>query len=273
MSADNRPRKDDTMSDDTLTPAAAIRAFAFGTPATATPPTPATAAPAPTTAPATAPAPSAPPASPAPSGEPPPVLSPEAVTMASWVKEDLAAGKISAEQAANIFDDLGVPLDQRATPADTRTDEHKLIDTQFPAAKPEEYQIRYADPGQVAPPMSAEMKAFDSSARTWLSQAEFPANLGNSLITTIAKTAQATKHMNATQLEEYGYAEYAKLERVYGSELEKKLQAAGRMVEALDAKQPGLKNLLKSKGLGDNAMVASLLIQQAERWHARRKGR
>ena len=33
------------------------------------------------------------------------------------------------------------------------------------------------------------------------------------------------------------------------------------MVEALNAKILGLKNLLRSKGLGDNAMVASLLIQ------------
>jgi hypothetical protein len=45
------------------------------------------------------------------------------------------------------------------------------------------------------------------------------------------------------------------------------------MVVALDKKQPGLKNLLRSRGLGDNAMVASMLIQQSERWHARRKGR
>ncbi len=43
------------------------------------------------------------------------------------------------------------------------------------------------------------------------------------------------------------------------------------MVEALEQKQPGLKNLLKSKGIGDNAMIASLLIQQAERYWARRR--
>jgi hypothetical protein len=47
---------------------------------------------------------------------------------------------------------------------------------------------------------------------------------------------------------------------------------SARMVEALDAKTPGLKILLKSKGIGDNAMVASLLIQQAERYWARWKG-
>jgi hypothetical protein len=52
--------------------------------------------------------------------------------------------------------------------------------------------------------------------------------------------------------------------------LEEKLGAAGRMVVELDAKKPGLKNLLKSLGIGDNALIASLLIQQSERYWARR---
>jgi len=55
--------------------------------------------------------------------------------------------------------------------------------------------------------------------------------------------------------------------------LDSKLRAAAVMIHALDQKTPGLKNLLKSKWIGDNAMVASMLIQHTERWHARRKGR
>ena len=74
------------------------------------------------------------------------------------------------------------------------------------------------------------------------------------------------------ELELYGYAEYAKLERLYGDAMEFKLQQAGKMVDALDAKQPGLKALLRSHGIGDNAFVVSFLIQQGERFHAR-KGR
>lgn len=83
--------------------------------------------------------------------------------------------------------------------------------------------------------------------------------------------AQQTKNMNADELESYGYAEFAKLGKAYGEGLDDKLRAAGRMVEALEAKQLGLKNLLRSKGLGDNAMVASLLIGQSERYWARRR--
>ena len=77
--------------------------------------------------------------------------------------------------------------------------------------------------------------------------------------------------MTDAQLESYGYTEFAKLQRVYGDTLKAKLTQAGRMIHALDAKQPGLKNLLQAKGIGDNAMVASLIIQQSERYFARRQ--
>ncbi len=253
------------MNDDLgLTPQAAILTAAFS---------PVPAAPSPTTIPTSAP--TAAPTAPAVQVEPHSHagLSPsQAAQMIDWTRQDIASGKLSSEQAAKIFDDLGVPLDQRVAPGETRSDEVQLLDHHFPAAKPEEFSIRYADPGQPVQ-MTKELQQFDTSARTWLSQAEFPANLGNSLITNIEKVAQATKHMSADQLDSYGLVEYEKLQRVYGDTLEEKLNAAGRMVVALDQKTPGLKNLLRSKGIGDNAMIASMLIQQSERWHLRRKGR
>jgi len=117
--------------------------------------------------------------------------------------------------------------------------------------------------------MTPEMKQFDQSARTWLSGAEFPREFGNSFVIAIERTVQKTKNMTEKELEDYGYCEYAKLQRAYGDGLEDKLRAAGQMVEALDQKTPGLKNLLRSKGIGDSAMVVSLLIQQATIFHAR----
>jgi len=64
--------------------------------------------------------------------------------------------------------------------------------------------------------------------------------------------------------------EFQKLQRVHGPALEERLQSAARMIHELDARQPGLKALLKSRGIGDSALVASLLIQQAQIFHARR---
>lgn len=250
---------------DTLTPAASLATLVFSSAAPAAPQ-----AASPATPPA---APTAQPAAPLVEHHSDSGLSPEAVKMAGWIREDLAKGKMTQADADKAFDDLGVPADQRVTTPDTRTDEQKLIDQHFPVAQPEEFRIAYANPGQVAPPMTKELQQFDTTARTWLAGAEFPASLGNSLISAITKTAQATKHLSADQLESYGLVEYAKLERVYGAELEDKLNAAGRLVAQLEKKTPGLKNLLRSKGLGDNAMVAQLLIQQAERYWLRRKGR
>ena len=121
--------------------------------------------------------------------------------------------------------------------------------------------------------MTPEMTAFDHSARAWLSGAEFPRDGGNALITQIERVAQQTQHMSADELERYGYAEFAKLENAYGETLDEKLRAAAVMIDALDKTQPGLKQLLQTRGIGDNARVAAQIIGQSECWHARRKGR
>jgi|SRR5712692_792105 len=110
-------------------------------------------------------------------------------------------------------------------------------------------------------------------ARGWLAAAGFDRGLGNSVVNQIEKVTQHTQHMTPNELEDYGYREFAKLEKIYGSTLDDRLREAGRMVHELDAKQPGLKNLLSGHGIGDNALIASMLIQQSQRFWARRKGR
>ena len=193
--------------------------------------------------------------------------------MVDWIREDLATGRMTQAHVNQALDDLNVPLDQRTAPADVRSDEQKLIDSQFPVARPEEIRIAYADPGQAAPQMTPELKQFDQSARSWIVGAEFPANLGNSLVTAISKVAQQTKSMTPDQLESYGLVEYDKLIRAYGGEdkLQEKLQQAAVMIHELDKKQPGLKNLLRSKGIGDNALVVAQIIGQSERYWTRRR--
>lgn len=123
--------------------------------------------------------------------------------------------------------------------------------------------------------MPKELQQFDQSARTWLSGAEFPRDLGNSLVTAIERVAQHTKAMTPEQLETYGGAEFVKLEKAYGGEdkLHEKLRAAAVIIHELEKTKPGLQNLLRSKWIGDNALVVAQIIGQNERWHARRKGR
>ena len=57
----------------------------------------------------------------------------------------------------------------------------------------------------------------------------------------------------------------------HGFTFEERLSEAGRMVEEIEQTTSGLKNLLLSKGIGDSAMIANLLIQQAQRYWARRR--
>jgi hypothetical protein len=192
----------------------------------------------------------------------------EAATLAKWAREDLAAKKITAEQAEKIFNELNTPLEQRQP--DTRTDEQKNLDKQFPAAKPEDYSIRYGVLGQ-EPEMTKELRKFDTSARTWMSGAGLPRELGNSLVTQISRVTQQTQRMSPDELITYGENEFAKLEKAFGPKLEEKLHSAALMIHDLDLKQPGLKNLLRSKGIGDNALIASMLMQHASVYHARKR--
>ena len=90
------------------------------------------------------------------------------------------------------------------------------------------------------------------------------------MVSVIAKTEQATQHMTEGELEAYGHKEFEKLQRVHGEKLEERLNAAAVMINQLEQKQPGLKNLLKSKDIGDNALVASMLIGHAAIYHARK---
>ena len=92
--------------------------------------------------------------------------------------------------------------------------------------------IRYGVPGQELP-MTPELKQLDTTARTWLSCAQFPRELGNSLVNAITKVAQHTKAMTPDQLVSCGEGEYVKLQQAYGQELEEKLIQAGEMVVAL----------------------------------------
>ena len=226
------------------------------------------------------------PAEPAPSTSAAPGGLPAALTAppgtALQIVQLLAAGKVDTAQAGKLskaanIDNMTVARALHtlrevgdAQGPDMRSPELKELDAQFPPAKPEEFVIRYGVPGQ-EPAMTPEAKAFDTSARTWLSGAGFPRETGNSLVNAIAKVTQQTQHMTEGELEAYGHKEFEKLQRVHGEKLEERLQAAARMVHDLDLKTPGLKNLLKRNGIGDNALVASMLIQHAAVYHARKR--
>lgn len=219
---------------------------------------------------APAPAPSAP--APAPVQALPPghhrqELTPsEADAAARWVAEDLKAGKVSEAQAAKSFDQLNTPPEQRAP--DTRSEEEKTLDLLAPVAKPEDFLIRYdhLNPHEPVPP---EVREFDAAARTWLSESGLPRELGNSLVNIVDRVSKDTASMDEAAREQYGYQQYEILQKTFGDTLDIKLERARQMVQELEKRQPGLNALLRS-GIGDDARVASMLIQHADIYFARK---
>jgi hypothetical protein len=192
----------------------------------------------------------------------------QAETMAGWLRADLAAGKLTQDQFNQALRELG--QDPAAQP-DPPTEEQRQFDEAFGVAgKPSDYTIRWVPPGQEGQEMPAELQQLDTNARTWMSSAGFTRELGNSLVRQIDRVAGETGKMSEAEIEMRGRAEFAKLERAYGDQLEAKLRQAGEMVTLLEEKTPGLRHVLQTRGVGDDALVASLLIGQAERYFARR---
>ena len=194
----------------------------------------------------------------------------QATLMVADIKAQVQKGTMSQAIAEEAHDQIQTPIDQRAP--DNRSEALKELDRAAPPGKETDYAIRYGIPGQDPPPMTKELKEFDSTARSWLARAEFSRVNGNSVIRAIEQTVNTTRHMNAEQLEQFRQTEMTTLRGLYEDSLEEKLRECSQMVHAVEMQQPGLKNLLQSKGIGDAAVVLTQLIAQSQIWHARRKG-
>ena len=194
----------------------------------------------------------------------------QAALMVGNIKAQVLKETMSQDTANQAYDQLQTPMDQRAP--DNRSEALKELDRAAPPGKETDYAIRYGIPGQDPPPMTKELKEFDSTARSWLASAEFSRENGNSVIRAIDQTVNTTRHMNAEQLEQFRQTEMTKLRGLYGDSLEEKQRECSQMVHAVEMQKPGLKNLLRSKGIGDAAVVVTQLIAQSQIWHTRRKG-
>lgn len=158
-----------------LTPAAAIRAFAFSSDQ---------AAPAPAT-----PAPTAPPAPAVPVEPYSPVSPSHAAQWIEWEKDKLAKGTITPEEATRRFDALGATPEQRAP--DTRSAYVKQLDAAFPPAKEHEFLVNLYPPGQVPAVIPKEAQAFEANVRAWMGPdgAGLSQGQGNSLLAILSKAA------------------------------------------------------------------------------------
>ena len=187
----------------------------------------------------------------------------EADTLAAWTKLDLAAGKISQQQADTIFAELETPATDRAP--DTRSEDVKLLDTHFPPAKAEDFLLPFDD--QEVPPEGK------TSIRTWLGPEGVAADrtTGNTFVKTVDEIGRQLAAMPEAHRLDYPGKQLDLLKQQYGDSLDARFAQAKEVIGILEAKKPGLKALLQS-GVGDSARVVSLIFDLSERWALRRKG-
>lgn len=129
--------------------------------------------------------------------------------------------------------------------------------------QPSEYKMP-----PVAPPNEAvtkEVAEFDARARQWLSDAGFTRETGSSVAHEIAKVAQVQRDASDQQRDAYRKAQEARLEAIFKGETKAKMNAARALVAELEARSPGIVELLEETGAGNSADVIAQLAMQAER--------
>jgi hypothetical protein len=187
--------------------------------------------------------------------------------MAKW---EVERGRLTqAEADAMLQGDNAAP---GATPAAGLSPEAAEIDAAFPPAAPHQYQFpSYSGgPGVGLTPEETE---FDTMARGWLAEARFPANLGSSLAKEV--DAEARRHSTMSKIERtlYGKSQRLLLEKLWGDQFQTKLDAAEIFLQTIEAKRPGLADVLVRTGAANSARVIAALFFQAERQAARQSKR
>jgi len=197
-----------------------------------------------------------------------------------WKAGDLArANGLSSTDVAKALSILGdASRANQSAPIEPSSGDMQMADQEqmraayfsAKAAPPESFSFPYAAPGEPPPTMSPELKSFDTNARGWLSEAGFDQTLGNSFATVLDREERRIRNMTDVEWNAYEQQEWSKLERAYGEQLKDKLNQAALMVDVLEAQRPGLRQMIKASGAFCSALVVSMMIQQAERFHARR---
>src|SRR5262249_54205456 len=103
--------------------------------------------------------------------------------------------------------------------------------------------------------------------RNAMSTAGIPAEIGASLMNEGQRVAERVGYAKMTVEQQSAFAETekAKLVKLWGDGASAKFALARQLLNELDAKHPGIRDLADRSGITSSAMGVSLLVQQAER--------
>jgi hypothetical protein len=184
-------------------------------------------------------------------------------------------GAMSREEA-----DKSLAMDGVMPEAEPGTDPNlspqaEEIDSFFPPAKPEEYEMPPLVQGEGE--YTKDAAAFDQKTRGWLASGRFPKEIGSAVARAANEAAalhlkpDGSPRMSPAEAEIWRRGEYAKLERMWGSETKAKIALARQLVAEVNERSPGLIDYLEITGAGNSSMVIAQIAMQAERLAARLK--
>lgn len=142
---------------------------------------------------------------------------------------------------------------------------HGLIEMDTtPPENVAEYNLGFAE--NEGDTLSPDFIAIDTEVRGMLRTAQMPANIANALARTANSYVEYSQHFTPEQHEIERSTTMSRLERLYGEELEQKLEAARSFIKSVDKSHNGLMTeILETHGLGNSVEVVHQIIQHAER--------
>lgn len=180
---------------------------------------------------------------------------------AAIIRRDLQhfanSGEMTREQANADLQRLG--MDPLPPVAEQPTNDDPLP----PATSPGAYRLpRLGE--------SIENHAATRALAFAMHDAQLPASVGSSISAQIEATARTFAKLSEVDRVIYTNKSRDALARTWGDAAPAKIAAAQKLVREMDAKRPGIVELLERTGAGSNPLVVSMLADAAARLSARR---
>lgn len=168
------------------------------------------------------------------------------------------SGHLTREKADQALrDGHGVEPTRTRAPESTLVEDPNDVEAMFDAvhapARPDQYALpQLAQPGQEL--TAEEVAQFDREARTWLSEAGFPREIGSALASEVARVGEHQRDANDQARAAYAAKEQQHLRGMWGAQYAQRLALARDLVRALDARHDGrISEYLEETGAGNSA--------------------
>jgi hypothetical protein len=186
-------------------------------------------------------------------------LSGEESQMADMILGHMAEGLMSRETAdISLQESIGRRLADFEN--DKRTPEERQFDKDFPAAKSHDIQWPHTEEAT-----TPAYHALRNEVNSRFIDADMTADTASYIIKEADAFGYCSEKWTLEEHTLYGRSELAKLTCVFGDQTAAKIETARKLIETLEAKRPGLVDLLERTGLGNNAAVILQIVNHAER--------